>query len=46
MTRLGVLGAGSWGTALAMQLQRSGTPTILWGRNPDHVSASRIVYEA
>ncbi len=29
-----VLGAGSWGTALAIQLARSGRPTRLWGRDP------------
>ena len=28
-----VLGAGSWGTALAIQFARSGHPTRLWGRN-------------
>ena len=32
-----VLGAGSWGTALAMVLARNGQPVWLWGRNPDHV---------
>lgn len=31
-----VIGAGSWGTALAMQLARNGT-TYLWGRNPVHL---------
>jgi glycerol-3-phosphate dehydrogenase (NAD(P)+) len=31
-----VIGAGSWGTALAMQLARNGT-TYLWGRNPQHL---------
>jgi glycerol-3-phosphate dehydrogenase (NAD(P)+) len=36
--RVAVLGAGSWGTALAMQLARSGVPTVLWGRRPDHVA--------
>ncbi len=30
---IAVLGAGSWGTALAIQLARSGRPTRLWGRN-------------
>lgn len=35
--RITVLGAGSWGTALAMQLARSGTPTLLWGRDPRHL---------
>lgn len=29
-----VLGAGSWGTALAIQLARSGRQTRLWGRDP------------
>lgn len=28
-----VLGAGSWGTALAVQLARNGVPTTLWGRS-------------
>ncbi len=37
-----VLGAGSWGTALAMQLLRSDTPAILWGRNPEHVRAMQL----
>ena len=32
-----VLGAGSWGTALAMQLVRNGVPTTLWGRTPQAV---------
>jgi len=31
-----VIGAGSWGTALAMQMARNGT-TYLWGRNPKHL---------
>jgi len=30
---IAVLGAGSWGTALAVQLARSGQPVTLWGRN-------------
>lgn len=34
-----VLGAGSWGTALAMVLARNGQSVWLWGRNPDHVQA-------
>ncbi|MEP7043371.1 MAG: NAD(P)H-dependent glycerol-3-phosphate dehydrogenase [Dokdonella sp.] len=32
-----VLGAGSWGTALAVQLARNGVPTTLWGRTPQVV---------
>lgn len=33
--RAAVLGAGSWGTALACLLQRSGVATTLWARRPD-----------
>ena len=33
MSELGVLGAGSYGTAMAIQLARRGSPTRLWGRN-------------
>jgi glycerol-3-phosphate dehydrogenase (NAD(P)+) len=32
--RAAVLGAGSWGTALAVHLGRSGHDVILWARNP------------
>ena len=32
---IAVLGAGSWGTALALQLARSGREVRLWGRNAD-----------
>jgi glycerol-3-phosphate dehydrogenase (NAD(P)+) len=33
-----VLGAGSWGTALAIQLARVGLPTLLWGRDASHLA--------
>jgi glycerol-3-phosphate dehydrogenase (NAD(P)+) len=36
---IAVLGAGSWGTALAIQFARSGRPTRLWGRDPAHRAA-------
>jgi glycerol-3-phosphate dehydrogenase (NAD(P)+) len=32
-TPMAVIGAGSWGTALAIQLARAGHPTRLWGRD-------------
>jgi len=38
-TPLAVLGAGSWGTALAIQFARAGHPTRLWGRDPAHQAA-------
>jgi glycerol-3-phosphate dehydrogenase (NAD(P)+) len=37
-----VLGAGSWGTALAIQLLRGETQALLWGRSPDHVKAMEV----
>ena len=33
-----VLGAGSWGSALALLLARNGHPTCLWGHDPDHIA--------
>lgn len=33
-----VLGAGSWGTALAIQLARVALPTLLWGRDAGHLA--------
>lgn len=32
--RLAVIGAGSWGTALAALAARNGISTVLWGRDP------------
>lgn len=32
--RCAIIGAGSWGTALGMQLARNGHPTYLWDRDP------------
>jgi glycerol-3-phosphate dehydrogenase (NAD(P)+) len=32
-----VLGAGSWGTALAIQLARASGSTALWGRDPEQL---------
>lgn len=34
---ISILGAGSWGTALALQAARNGCETMLWGHNPQHV---------
>ena len=36
-----VLGAGSWGTALAIQFARAGHPTRLWSRSAADVAAMR-----
>ncbi|WP_249023974.1 2-dehydropantoate 2-reductase N-terminal domain-containing protein [Suttonella ornithocola] len=35
---IAVLGAGSWGTALALQLARGGHTVRLWGHRPEHIA--------
>lgn len=34
---IGVIGAGAWGTALAIQLARCGSPVLLWGRDAQRI---------
>lgn len=41
-SKISVYGAGSWGTALALQLARNGLDVMLWDFNPEHVA----LYEA
>ena len=36
---IAVIGAGSWGTALAIQLARAGTDACLWGREPEVIDS-------
>ncbi|SEL80477.1 glycerol 3-phosphate dehydrogenase (NAD(P)+) [Colwellia chukchiensis] len=36
---ISVIGAGSYGTALAICLARNGHQTLLWGRDADHVAS-------
>jgi len=38
---IAVLGAGSWGTGLALQLDRSGSQCILWDRDTENLSLIR-----
>jgi glycerol-3-phosphate dehydrogenase (NAD(P)+) len=38
---IAVLGAGSWGTALALQLDRSGSRSILWDRDTENLEEVR-----
>ncbi len=38
---IAVLGAGSWGTALAVQLARAGSTVKLWGRDEDALNRLR-----
>lgn len=37
-TSVSVIGAGSYGTALAITLARNGYPVTLWGHNPTHIA--------
>jgi len=37
-----VLGAGAWGTALALILARNGHQVWLWGHTPEHVEQMRV----
>lgn len=39
--KIAVIGAGSWGTALAIQLARSGQHSLLWGRNAADMAQMR-----
>ena len=35
--KIAILGAGSWGTALAILAANNGCQTLLWGHNPEHI---------
>lgn len=38
-TRISVLGAGSWGTALALLVARNGYQTLIWGHDAPHLKS-------
>ncbi|MCG7363754.1 NAD(P)-dependent glycerol-3-phosphate dehydrogenase [Roseomonas sp. ACRSG] len=43
--RVAVIGAGAWGTALALQALRAGAATALWARDADRALAMRAARE-
>lgn len=43
--RVGVIGAGAWGTALAMTAARAGHGVVLWAREPELVEAMDALRE-
>ena len=45
MTRVGVMGGGAWGTALAQVCARAGREVILWAREPDVVESVNARHE-
>jgi len=44
-TSISVLGAGSWGTALALLAARNGCKTLLWGHKQQHIAHLRETRE-
>lgn len=38
MAKVSVLGAGSWGSALAIALANAGQDVLLWGNEPEHIA--------
>ncbi|MBO6504904.1 MAG: NAD(P)-dependent glycerol-3-phosphate dehydrogenase [Kordiimonadaceae bacterium] len=45
MEKIGVLGGGAWGTALAAAANQAGRDTVLWAREPEVVSAVNETHE-
>jgi glycerol-3-phosphate dehydrogenase (NAD(P)+) len=45
IARVAVIGAGAWGTALALQAVRAGAATALWARDADRALAMRATRE-
>jgi len=45
VSRVAVLGAGSWGTTLALLLSRRGMDVTLWGRDGVQIEAMRVARE-
>jgi glycerol-3-phosphate dehydrogenase (NAD(P)+) len=43
--KIGIIGAGSWGTALAVLASEHGFPVTLWGNEPDHIAALKAAGE-
>ena len=41
MNKIGIVGAGAWGTALAATLRRAGRQAVLWAYEPDVVDGIR-----
>ena len=41
INKIAMIGAGSWGTALALLLARKGCPVALWDRDTDHIEQLR-----
>src|ERR1700761_6304839 len=42
---VGILGAGSWGTALAVLLHERGLPVTMWGHDAAHIEKVAATHE-
>jgi glycerol-3-phosphate dehydrogenase (NAD(P)+) len=45
LQRVGIIGAGAWGTALAAAARRAGRDVVLWARNPALAAAINKTHE-
>ncbi|MDB5408725.1 MAG: hypothetical protein JWL84_3637 [Rhodospirillales bacterium] len=45
LQRIGIVGGGAWGTALAVTLRRAGRDTVLWARESDVVDSINARHE-
>ncbi|SDB10402.1 NAD(P)H-dependent glycerol-3-phosphate dehydrogenase [Belnapia rosea] len=45
MPRIAIIGAGAWGTALALQAARAGCAVVLWARDPGRAAAMQAARE-
>ena len=43
MNKIAILGAGSWGTALALLAARNGCQTLLWGHNKEQIAMMALL---
>ncbi len=42
---VGIIGAGSWGTALAILVHENRIPVTIWGHNAEHIAKVRAAHE-
>lgn len=46
MDKIAIVGAGSWGTALAVIWANQGKKVVLWGHNPERIEQTRVTRES
>jgi glycerol-3-phosphate dehydrogenase (NAD(P)+) len=43
--QVGIIGAGSWGTALAVVIEANGLPVLIWGHDAPHIASLSATHE-